>query len=127
MSADPVESAFPRRERRVTPPLTLHELEEHIDRRIGERLREHAAQEKADRDELLAEVRALRALLVNAFPDGDGDGHRRAHEEAIAFFRDWGATMREIRNKTMAGIVWALILLLGMSVWSYVKAKIGAP
>lgn len=127
MSADACTDSFPERERRVTPPLTLHELEEHIDRRVAARLRERAAEEKSARDELLSEVRALRSLIVSAFPDGDGDGHRRAHEEAIAFFRDWGALMREIRNKTFVGLVWAVIGLVGLSVWSYVKAKVGAP
>lgn len=114
-------------ERRVTGPMTLRELEEHIDRRITQRLAEHAAAEKADRDELLAEVKKVQMLLLTAFPGGDPDGHRRAHEEAIAFFRDWGALMKEIRNKTVVGVVWAVIALIGLSVWSYVKAKAGAP
>ncbi|MFN4063432.1 MAG: hypothetical protein ACK4JA_04495 [Parazoarcus communis] len=114
-------------ERRVTGPMTLRELEEHIDRRIAQRLAEHAAVEKADRDELLDEVRALRALLTSAFPGGDPDGHRRAHEEAIAFFRDWNLLMKEIRNKTLVGLVWGVIGLIGLSVWSYVKAKGGVP
>lgn len=114
-------------ERRVTGPMTLRELEEHIDRRITQRLAEHAAVEKADRDELLAEVKKLQTMLASGFPGGDPDGHRRAHEEAIAFFRDWGHLMKEIRNKTLVGLVWAVIGLIGLSVWSYVKAKVGAP
>jgi CHASE3 domain sensor protein len=114
-------------EHRAAARLAQREIEECIDRRVSQRLVEHAAVEKTYRDELLGEVRALRELLTSAFPDGDPDGHRRAHEDAIDFFRDWGALMREIRNKTFVGLVWAGIVLVGLSVWSYVKAKIGAP
>lgn len=118
--------AHPPDARLITSVFSLRDLEDHIDQRITLRLAEHAAAEKLGQDELLCEVRKVQALLASAFPDGDADGHRRAHEEAIDIARDVRDLMREVRNKTVVGVVWAVVGLVAISVWQYIKTKAGA-
>jgi hypothetical protein len=62
--------------------------------------------------------------LHKGFPNDDPDGHRRAHEALIAkeeartqFYED---LRRELAKKGM----WALIGLLGVALWQYVKSKV---
>lgn len=113
-------------ERRVSGPLTLRELEDHIDRRVSARLDAHAAEERRDREALMSEIKQVQKMIMSAFPDGDAEGHRRFHEESIETMRDLRDLMRRVRNNTVTGVVWGLIVLTGAAVWSYLKNHLGA-
>lgn len=112
-------------ERRVSGPLTLRELEEHIDRRVSARLDAHAAEERRDREALMSEIKQVQKMIMTAFPDGDAEGHRRFHEESIETMRDLRDLMRRVRNNTVTGIVWAAIVLCAAALWSYIKGNLG--
>lgn len=51
-------------------------------------------------------------LCVNAFPDGDPDGHRRAHEAAIKLAEERAEFMRRMRIKAGEMTVWAFLICL---------------
>lgn len=112
-------------ERREVVELTLREIEEHVDRIVSERLERHELIEKHNHELLLAEIKRGNATFMAAFPDGDADGHRRAHEEQMAVIRDLRDLLREVRNKTVVGLVWALVAVTGMALWRYAQAKFG--
>lgn len=111
-------------ERRRSGPMTMRELEEHIDARIKQRLDEHSQEEAKRMD---ARFDELKSLLTSAFPGGDPDEHRRYHDEAIEFMRERRELWKSIREKSLTALVWAAIVGLGSAVWHYLRVKIGAP
>lgn len=113
---------WPDGERRRTAPLTMRELEEHIDERVRVRLAEHASEERLQMDVRFGE---LKALLSSAFPGGDPDEHRRYHDEVIAWMRERRELWRAVKEKTLSGLFWALLVGIGTALWTTVKAKLG--
>lgn len=123
---DTTDPSWDGQERRQTT-LTLREIRDEIESHIASKLEIHALQEKRDKDEIMAELRALRALLVSAFPGDDPAGHRRHHEESIEFYKDMKMLALEVRNHTIKGVVWGGLILVCLAVWQFVKAKVGTP
>lgn len=111
-------------ERRRTAPLTMRELEDHIDERIKKRLEEHAIEEARRMDGRFDE---LKKLLTSAFPGGDPEEHRRYHDEVISFIRERRELWKAIREKSITGLVWAAMVGLGAALWQFIKVKIGTP
>ena len=111
-------------ERRLMSPITLTELEQHIDERIRLRLDEHA---KTETDQLNARFDKLEALLKSGFPGGDPEEHRRYHDEVIDFMRERRELQKAIREKTLTALLWSGLLTLGSAVYHYIKTKLGAP
>lgn len=111
-------------ERRLMSPITLTELEQHIDERIRLRLDEHA---KTETDQINARFDKLEALLKSGFPGGDPEEHRRYHDEVIDFMRERRDLWKAIREKTITTLVWSGLLALGSAIYHYIKAKLGAP
>lgn len=111
-------------ERRLMSPITLAELEQHIDERIRLRLDEHA---KTDTDQLNTRFDKLEALLKSGFPGGDPEEHRRYHDEVIDFMRERRGLWRAIREKTLTALLWSGLLTLGSAVYHYIKTKLGTP
>lgn len=109
-------------ERRRTGPMTLRELEDHIDLRIRLRLAEHAAEEKNALDSRFDE---LKVLLTSAFPDGDPTKHRQYHDEVMDWMRERRDLMKAIREKTVTALVWALMVGAGTALWKTLTTKIG--
>ena len=62
--------------------------------------------------------------LKSAFPDGDLDGHRRAHETVIAAAADRSTLWKAVREKTISGSIWAGIVLLAAALWEYIKDQV---
>lgn len=109
-------------ERRRTSPLTMRELEEHIDDRIRKRLEEHSNEEALRMDRRFDEIKTL---LASAFPGGDPSEHRRYHDEVITFIHERRELFRSIREKTLTGLVWFILIGLGTAVWQYIRTKLG--
>ncbi len=122
-------------ERRHNPPHTLAEaiqiIESRVDERIVMHLEKHNAQEQARQEAILAEMRSgneeLRKLILAGFPDSDPAGHRKHHEESIEFYKDMKDLAKEVRNHTVKGVIWAALILVGLSLWQFTKTKIGQP
>jgi beta-lactamase regulating signal transducer with metallopeptidase domain len=114
-------------ERRQVLEITLRQIEEHVDRIVTERLSDHEEVERRNYAELLAAIERSNAVFAAAFPGGDPEGHRRAHEEQMAVIRDMRDLLREVRNKTVVGLVWAFVAVMGLSLWQYARAKMGLP
>ena len=63
-------------------------------------------------------------VLRSAFPDGDLDGHRRAHQTVIAAAADRATLWKSVREKTISGSIWAGIVLLAAALWEYIKDQV---
>lgn len=85
---------------------------------LDERFSAHAAAEEA----------ALHRLM-NAFPEGDVDGHRRAHEAMIEAAREQAEFWRDLKQDVAKRSLWGLIRLIGWLVAvggvAYVAGKLG--
>ena len=66
----------------------------------------------------------METLIRSGFPDGDIEGHRRAHETVIESAAGRAKLWSTVLEKTISGSVWAAIVLLAMALWEYVKGKI---
>lgn len=115
---------WPSIERRKTGPLTLRELEEHIDERIRRRLVEHAQEESRESARRFDE---LKALLTSAFPGGDPEEHRRYHDEVMKWMHERREMWRAVREKTLTALLWGALVAMGSAAWHYIKTKLGAP
>lgn len=66
--------------------------------------------------------------LVLAFPGGDVEGHRRYHEMLIEGLEEKRKLRRAIQEKTISGLLWSVIVFMGVALWTYVKTHIrGGP
>jgi hypothetical protein len=94
-------------------------LKSDLDQRHGENITAQAVTD-AKVVELLRGVDDLR----RAFPDGDWDGHRRYHEAIIKKLEAREQFYRELRGELAKKGLWALLVMLGLAVWAYFKAKV---
>ena len=105
------------------PSEERRQLESLIDERIRLRLAENATEERRKMESHFAD---LKKLLMSAFPAGP-EKHFEYHQEQIEFMRERRELWRSLREKSLAGLVWAGILAVGSALWHYVKTKLGAP
>lgn len=63
-------------------------------------------------------------LFNSAFPGGDPVEHRRAHEEQINRAAEKKALWKAVREKTMAGGVWAGLAFLALAALDSVKGML---
>lgn len=75
-------------------------------------------------DQMAEDIHDIKENLRKAFPGGDIDGHRRYHELIIAKTAAYDHMAWVIKEKTLLGLVWALIVFLVSSVWFYVVHKL---
>ncbi len=59
--------------------------------------------------------------FADAFPGGDHVGHCRYHTLMIEHIEERRKLRMAVQEKTIAGLVWAGIVGLGLAVWAYVK------
>lgn len=62
--------------------------------------------------------------LADAFPAGDTEGHRRYHQTMIEMLEERRRLRVAIQEKTVSGMVWVLILFLGLAIWEYIVSKV---
>lgn len=60
--------------------------------------------------------------FADAFPGGDHVGHCRYHQLMIDDIDAKKRLRQAVMEKTIAGLVWAAIIGLGLAVWGYLKA-----
>lgn len=108
-------------DRRRTGPVTLAELEQHIDQRIQTRLAELSARDKITMDARFDEIKLL---LISAFPGGDPAAHRLAHEEMIAWVRARRRFLENLAEKLATGGIFALVGFVLVALWQYFKIEL---
>lgn len=64
--------------------------------------------------------------LRGAFVDGDLEGHRRYHQTMIELLEERRRLSAAVKEKTISGLVWVIILAVGTALWEEVKRKLGA-
>lgn len=89
-----------------------------IQQAVTQALREHEAHLMLHMDKQFAN---LRQTFASAFPEGDPDGHRLAHEKAIRNAGWWDRIKTEAISKTVTGGLWVFLAFLAVSVWEHVK------
>jgi hypothetical protein len=74
-------------------------------------------------------IRALERLHIDlekrfaaAFPGGDHIGHCRYHDLMIEDIATRKRLHEAIMQKTMAGLVWAVVIVIGVSIWQWIKS-----
>jgi hypothetical protein len=75
-------------------------------------------------DALMRELTQRVEKMETAFPQKDYDGHRRAHEAFIERTAEIRRLRIVIAEKTIAGLVWAGMLALGMGFWEILKHRL---
>lgn len=90
------------------------------------------AKQLAARDEKLTsyidlKFQELHDTFLGAFPDSDPAGHKAYHVEQIEYMKEKRALYKDIRSKTVVGIVWMGVVLLGTALLDYAKRRLLAP
>lgn len=73
------------------------------------------------REHVDARFDELERLIKSGFPDGDLESHRKQHEGVIAQQAERAAMWRSIREKTAAGAVWSVLILMGNLLLEWVR------
>jgi hypothetical protein len=72
-------------------------------------------------------VKKLDGLITSAFPNSDIEGHRRYHETMIELLIEKRRLRLAIQEKTVAGLLWAVMVWVGILLFQGAKAKLGLP
>lgn len=64
--------------------------------------------------------------LHKAFPGGDWEGHRRYHETLIAKAEARTRFYDDLRAELAKKGIWALIGLLGLALWQFIKSRMAS-
>ena len=65
----------------------------------------------------LSSIESKVDMVAAAFPGGDFEGHKRYHQALIQTLEEKRAFYRSLKEKTLLGILWALVVWLGMAIW----------
>lgn len=65
------------------------------------------------------------ADIASAFPNVDTEGHRRYHQTMIEILEERRRLRVAILEKTISGLVWAVLVFVGMAAWHYIKTNLG--
>ena len=104
-------------ERRV-PPSQLTAL---VEVAVKEAMEEHEERVKKHLDDRFDE---LKAIMLSAFPNGDPIGHKQFHQKQIDYMNERIALWKEIRSKSIIGILWAAAGFMAMAVLEYIKRSV---
>lgn len=102
-------------------PMTMLELECHIDQRVEFHLDKFAEKIQLQSD---MQHNRLCELIESAFPGGDASAHRQAHEDMIRWVRARRRFFEEITFHLAKGGVWGVIILMLIALWNWVKSNI---
>ena len=69
----------------------------------------------------------LKEHINTAFPGGDSDGHRRAHDTMINMMEERRRMYASIREKTLSGLIWGGLAWLGWAVLTKIRMELGLP
>jgi hypothetical protein len=63
--------------------------------------------------------------ISNAFCDNDFDGHKRYHQTMIDILNEKRRLRIAIQEKTISGLIWAVIVIVIMALWHELLNLIG--
>lgn len=66
----------------------------------------------------------LEKIIKSGFPNGDPIEHRKVHEGYIKDAAERSALWRSVREKTLTGVIWGFLILIGGIVWEWFKAEV---
>lgn len=78
----------------------------------------------SDLDAVNRRVDDLERRFTEAFPAGDHIGHCRYHALMIEDIDSRKRLRQAIMEKTISGIVWAGVVVVGVSLWAWIKAQV---
>ena len=87
---------------------------------VNEAMEEHEAKVKKHMDDKFNE---LTGVILSAFPGDDPAGHRQYHQKQIDYMTERMALWRDIRTKSVTGVLWLLLGLIGTALWEYFKIE----
>jgi len=62
--------------------------------------------------------------IVAAFPDADFSEHNRFHEIIAKQAMQDEELKQSVKGKLLSGGIWALVVLIGYSLWEYIKSHV---
>lgn len=77
-----------------------------------------------DLDAVNRRVDDMERKFKEAFPGGDYAGHCRYHEVQIQMLLDRRKLIAAIQEKTIGGIVFAVVVAVGLAIWQWFKEEI---
>jgi hypothetical protein len=105
--------------RRTADAEMLHLLKELF---VEVRSIRHSQESQAEK--LSAHIKAEEAMFTHAFPDGDPDGHRVAHEAWIRRAEAQADFWEKLRGSVFTWGVVGLLGVLGLALWQYFLGRI---
>lgn len=82
-----------------------------------------------DRKEILAHIDSrfneLRSTMLSAFPADDPVGHKAYHIKQMEFMEERAKLYKEIRSKTLIGLVWLGLAFMGTAAVEHIRSLIG--
>jgi hypothetical protein len=100
---------MPEERRNQLSNFSWQQMDEHIDKKL---LPLH---EKLDE---------LTKLIKSGYPDGDLDGHRRAHEEWIEHQIERKKLWVSVRTKLAESAAWTIVVAIVGALWYWIKGNI---
>lgn len=82
------------------------------------------AHAEAMTDERLDSLERRMDSVEKAFPAGDTESHRRYHEMMMEESRDRKALIKAVKEKTIAGLFWSGLFVVGVALWQYVVSLV---
>lgn len=66
----------------------------------------------------------LKSIMLSAFPDGDPVGHKQYHQTQIDYMNERRQLWKDIRSKSVIGLLYLGLTLIGTAVWQYLQREI---
>lgn len=85
-----------------------------------------STREEAVNDVRFEDLERRMDAVEKAFPNDDPQSHRQYHEALIDQNRDRKKLIAAVKEKTVAGLVWAIMLGIGIACWKYFMGLIAA-
>lgn len=71
-------------------------------------------------DDLSHRLDHMESKFNDAFVGGDHHGHKQAHGIMVENLRSRERLISLIKEKTVVGLVWSLMIFIGLASWKYI-------
>ena len=97
-----------------------------MEARAGLKGEEHRAETMTDErlDSLERWRDSMEERFAEAFPGGDHVGHCRYHQLMIEDIDSRKRLRQAVMEKTISGLVWAIVVAAGIALWTWFKAQV---
>lgn len=77
-----------------------------------------------DLDGLNKRMDTIERQFREAFPGGDWSGHRRYHDIQIEMLMSRRRLLQAVMEKSISGLVWALMIVIGLALWKWFRSQV---